>query len=99
MPYLSIALPAIRTHRWPALIESIKKGCKKYTWELVLAGPFLPPPEIRGDNIHFVKTYARPSVAFQLAVAECTGELYFGLAGDDAIVHENRIDEMIDYFN
>ena len=95
---ISLAMPAIRTHNWLRLIESIWNSCKKHTWEIIFAGPFYPPKELASmKNVGFVKTYACPSTATQLAVAHSRGELLMCGLADDSIFLEDRIDEEISH--
>src|SRR6516165_7750940 len=57
---VSICLAGFRTPRWTAFLDSIKESCKKYTYEVIIAGPFEPPTNL---PIKFIKTYACPSTA------------------------------------
>lgn len=73
---ISILIPGIRPHNWKTVYDTVSQSCKKYTWEIVFAGPFAPPAELAGvTNIKYIKTYRCPSSAGQMAVEHCDGRL------------------------
>ena len=91
---VSICLAGFRTPRWTAFLDSIKESCKKYTYEVIIAGPFEPPTNL---PIKFIKTYACPSTAQQMASGEATGDLHYLLV-DDALLHPDALDKAVDLF-
>lgn len=93
---ISFVMPGIRTHNWPAVVDSIAKSCTRYTYEIIFAGPFDPPGGLPCTK--YIKTYTRPSAACQIAAAAATGRLYNGTA-DDALFIPNAVDAAIDLYD
>lgn len=95
---LSILIPAIRVHKWYNLYNSLLNSCKKYTFELVLIGPFDLPPEMTGiKNVKFIKDFGCPTRAAQLGVSHCEGNFLYHCV-DDALFFENAIDESLFFY-
>ena len=92
---VSIFMPSIRVHLLPRVYTGIAKSCKRYSWELVVAGPF-PPLEIRdngyaADKFRWCFTYAQPSVAAQEAAYYCEGKMILHSV-DDSLWREDAVD-------
>lgn len=95
---ISILMPAIRTHMWEAMYNSILSSCKRYKFELVLISPFELPEELKHfDNIKLIKDFGCPSRCAQLGIEHCEGELLYHCV-DDAIFLEDAIDLSIDLY-
>ena len=71
---ISILIPGIRPHLWEGVVGGIREACKRYTYEVVFAGPFDPPPGL-GDNVRYIKTYRCPSSTAQMAAGQCEGRM------------------------
>lgn len=90
---VSILIPGIRTHLWENLYKSIEEACTKYSWELVLTGPFLPPLYLLDkDNVQFIPSYRCPSAACLYAYKYCRGE-YIAHSVDDATFFPGSLDK------
>jgi len=95
---LSIFLPAIRTPKWDAMYDSITKSCTKYSWELVMCGPFELTDYLKTkNNVKMIIDLGSPSRCAQLASFECEGKLIYHCV-DDALFLENSIDQAIDFY-
>jgi hypothetical protein len=89
---VSIIMPAIRTPKWDRLYDSIETSCKKYSFEVVLCGPFeLTEKLSRLPNVRHIKDYGSPSRCAQIAVKNATGKLIIHSV-DDAIFIEDSLD-------
>jgi len=96
---LSIFCPAIRIPNWDRMYDSIVQSCKKYSWELVMCGPFELTEYLKTkNNVNMIKDLGSPSRCAQLASFECNGRLLYHVV-DDALMLENSIDESIDFYN
>lgn len=93
---LSILLPSIRTNNWFDLIESIKRSCTKFSWELVIVGPE-DNYEARKDhpNISFIKDYGTPNRCQQIALINSSGKICLPHA-DDCFFEEGSLDSCLD---
>lgn len=95
---LSIFMPAIRTKNWQKIYESILVSCKKYSFELVMVGPFGIPEELKKyENIKHFQDFGSPSRCAQLAAIMSKGRLLYHCV-DDAIFLEDSIDQAIDFY-
>src|SRR3990167_5546353 len=95
---ISIFCPAIRTPNWDAMYDSICLSCKKYSFELILCGPFPLTDYLKTkDNVKMIHDLGSPSRCAQLCLFEINGKLCFHVV-DDAIFLENAIDEAINYY-
>jgi len=80
---LSVLIAGIRTHNWEELYASLKRACTRYTFELVIAGPFEPPESLKNeDNFKFIRDYGRPSRCAQRALLACEGRLLYNTVDD-----------------
>jgi hypothetical protein len=96
---ISILMPAIRTHNWSKLYESLNLSCKKYKFELVLISPFdLPLSLQQKSNIKLIKDFGNPNRCTQIGLNHCEGKFVY-ISTDDAIFQENAIDHCIDFYN
>lgn len=99
MADLSIFMPAIRKDNWNAMYDSISQSCKKYSWELVMCGPFpLTSYLQQKNNVKMVEDFGSPSRAAMIAYFETRGKLIYHVV-DDAHFLPDRIDEAIDLYN
>lgn len=95
---LSVFMPAIRVPNWLKMYESLLASCKKYSFELVLVGPFDLPEELKQyENIKIYKDFGSPSRCAQLASFKCDGKLIYHCV-DDAIFLEDSIDLAMDFY-
>lgn len=95
---LSLLLPGIRTNHWVKTYETAKQSCGKYNWEIIIAGPFFPPPELNLPNVKFIKTFSCPSTACQMAATLAEGDLILNIP-DDAIFTDRGFEMSVDLFN
>lgn len=95
---VSVFMPAIRVPNWQKIYESLLTACKKYSFELVLVGPFDLPDQLKQyQNIKTFKDFGSPSRCAQLATLKCDGKLLYHCV-DDAIFLENSIDEAMNFY-
>ena len=96
---VSIIMPAIRTPNWDTMYDSIEKSCKKFSFELVMCGPFQLTEKLKKlDNVRMIIDYGSPSRCAQRAAIAARGELIAHLV-DDAIFVENSLDQSIELYN
>jgi len=96
---LSVLMPAIRTHQWLKMYESLKLSCKKHTFQLVLVSPFDLPSSMKNlDNVKLVQDWGNPVRCSQLGVDHCDSDLIY-MSTDDAMFIEDAIDHSLDYYN
>jgi len=98
-PKVSIIMPSIRPENWVKIYDSIKESCKKYTWELVICGPY-HNKDIKDSwqsygNLKFFFDLGSPVRASQIAGAIAEGEL-ITWTSDDALYLPGALDRMID---
>jgi|688.fasta_scaffold01881_25 hypothetical protein len=95
---ISIIMPAIRVPRWDHMYDTISKSCKKYSFELVICGPFgLTEKLSKLQNVKAIIDYGSPSRCAQIAAVNASGKLLAHLV-DDAIFLEDSLDEAIDLY-
>ncbi len=95
---ISIFLPCIRVHNLQKFYESLLLSCKKYTFQIVIAGPFEPDDFFKNlPNFKFIKTYASPTKSAQLAAINCDSELIYHTT-DDVLFIEDAIDLAVDSY-
>jgi hypothetical protein len=95
---LSVLISGIRTHNWQELYTSLKEACTKYTFELVIVGPFEPPESLKNeDNFKFIRDYGRPSRCAQQALLACEGRLLYNTV-DDCNFLKNSLDLALDLY-
>jgi len=93
---ISIMLPSIRPQFLDIFYDTATKACKKHSFEIIVPGPFDVSAEARRNpNVKILKTYAAPTVAIQMAMQMCSGELVY-YAVDDQVLLENVLDETIE---
>lgn len=94
---ISIIIPAIRTHLWKNLVESIDYSCRT-PYEIIFASPFdLPESVAIWPQVRHIKTYDTVSVAIQKATLIADGDIIMH-AVDDSIFIPGRIDDAIKFF-
>lgn len=95
---ISVVLPCIRPQFLDIWYDAATKACQNYSWEVIIPGPFDVFTDIRKmPNVRIVRTYASPTVALQMSIQLCTGNLiYYGV--DDQILLPNVLDETIEQF-
>lgn len=95
-PNLSLVIPAFRTPKWNALIESLEDACQHWSWEAIFISPFALPDEIKDwDNIKVIKSYSTVPVCLQMGVLEAKGEYIFSTT-DDGVFAPDSIDLAMD---
>jgi hypothetical protein len=93
---ISICLPAYRTQFWQKLYDTAGEACGPYNWELIMAGPNDPPPELdKKRNFKFFKDYGSPARCAQIATVLAEGELMMH-ASDDGYFLKDSIKECIE---
>jgi hypothetical protein len=96
---VSIIMPAIRTPNWDRMYDSIVNSCKKYSFELIMCGPFALTEKLsKLDNVSMIIDNGCPSRCAQRAALAAKGKLIAHLV-DDAIFIENSLDKSIDFYN
>ena len=95
---ISIILPSIRPQFLDIWYDAATKACQKYSWEVIIPGPFDVYGEIRRmPNVKIVRTYAHPTAALQMAMTLCNGNLlYYGV--DDQVLLPGVLDETIEIY-
>lgn len=94
---LSIITPAMRTHYWPRFLDSIKKSCTKFEYEVIFISPFDLPEILKADNILHLKSFSTVPVCIQKGTLLATGDLICH-AVDDSVFYPNTLDLSIQYF-
>lgn len=95
---ISVLMPAIRTHKWFKMYNSLLNSCKKYTFELVLVSPFDLPEEMKNlTNVKLIKDYGCPTRAAQIGIYHCEGDMLYHCV-DDALFFNNAIDMAFDFY-
>lgn len=88
---ISIIIPGIRPDRWSSIYNSIQKSTRR-SFELIMCGPYLPPPELNNKkNFKFIKDWGSPVRASCLAAEIAEGDMITWSA-DDALFIENSLD-------
>lgn len=96
---ISVLLPSIRPKNLIKCFSALENACKKYSFELIIVSPYLPPEKIlTNSKIKFLHTYSSPTVALQKACLLAEGEFIFNTA-DDGLLQENCLDEAYELFH
>jgi len=96
---LSICLPAIRPDYWERLYASFEAACSRYSFELILIGPYdLPEPLKEKDNIKYIKSYATSVRCAQESVLSAEGRM-MAIPCDDGIAFPDSLNQSIDLYN
>lgn len=96
---ISIIMPAIRTHKWDDMYDSILKSCKQHTFELILCGPFPLTEKLNKlSNVKWIQDYGSPSRCTNIALLEAKSKLCAHLV-DDALFTENSLDDAIEQYD
>lgn len=95
---LTVFMPSIRTHLLERWYESLEKSCKKYSFNVVVCGPFFPPQSLLDrPNFQFIQDYGSPCRAAQIAGIATTGKVMYHIV-DDSLFIEDAIDNELDIF-
>src|ERR1017187_8131064 len=90
----SIILPAIRTHLWENLYNSIQ-GSYKGSWEIIFVGPNYPPESLKAKaNVKHIKSFASPLVCRQIALCAAQGD-WICYTADDCTFAPGSLDGAI----
>ena len=92
---LSIIIPTIRTEKWPALIESIKKSCTNHEYEIIFVGPYYSNVIEPYWNIKYVRDFGSPNRCQQIGLVLCEGK-YVTWGSDDCFYTDGSIDICMD---
>lgn len=93
---LSVVIPAIRSHLWDNLYQSLCASIQQHSFQLILVGPFEPSHDLLSkNNVVFQKSYASPSVCAQIGVTFAESNLFY-LNVDDNTYEPNVLDDVID---
>ena len=96
---VSIIMPAIRVPRWDEMFETIQKSCTRYSFELVMCGPFELTEKLKKcENVRMIIDNGSPSRCAQRAAIEARGKLIAHLV-DDAHLLEEALDNALDLYN
>lgn len=88
---ISVIMPTIRTKLLQGVYDSLKKSFHG-KWELVLVGPYDPPPELmKTGNVQYIKSFASPIVCRQQALKKAVGD-WICYAADDVTFLKNSLD-------
>ena len=94
---ISIILPTIRISTLKKVCDSIAAACQRYSYEIIIISPYNLPSELHQENIKYIKSFASPSCCIQMGSLLCNSKYWFDFA-DDALLKENILDNMIDYY-
>lgn len=95
---ISIILPSIRPQNLIKFYSSLEKACKKYSFELIIASPYLIPEELLiNPKVKFLHTYATTTISFQKACLLAQGDFVFNTS-DDGLLQENCLDDAYEFF-
>lgn len=94
---LTITFPSIRLSNLPKVCNAIKMACSKHTFEIIIASPYNQPPGLEQYNIKWIKTYAAPTICWQMASILSNSEFLVD-GSDDALFQEGVLDEAIDAY-
>lgn len=90
---VSIVVPSIRTKNWQKLLDSLKDGCGKYSYELILVGP-TDSQELQGSYA-FIQDFGSPCRCGQLGSTIAKGE-YITWSSDDGYFLPGGLESAID---
>lgn len=89
---LSIIIPSIRVDRHQAVLDSIKKSCTKYEYEVIFIGPF---HKVSHDNVLYIHDMANPNICQHKALSYCSGDAVH-IFSDDCDFEDGSIDICMD---
>lgn len=93
---LTVILPGVRTEFWPRIFDETKKACKRYPYEFILVGPYVPQPELlKLDNFKYLHDKGHPARALHMGTLIAEGRFFTWLS-DDAWVIEDSLDKCLD---
>lgn len=95
---VSLIVPSIRPENLIKFYNSVVQACKKTTFEIIIASPYLIPEELmKTGNVKFLHTYANPTIAFQMSALLSDSEFIYNTT-DDHMVQPDAIDRAVDLF-
>jgi len=81
------------------MYRSIQHSCKKYSWELVMCGPFELTDFLKEQtNVKMIIDCGSPSRCAQIAALNAKGKLIAHTV-DDALFFDDSLDEAISFYN
>lgn len=96
---ISFFLPSIRPFNLNSLYQSIENSVGKYSFEMVVCGPYNLPVELEDKkNVKFIKDYGCPTRCAQIAALFCEAPI-ISLIADDATCYKGVYKEAIDHYN
>ncbi len=90
-PLLSIVLPAIRSHKWQSMYDSIQLD---FPWELIIASPYPLPNGFPDHNVKHINDWGSPMRASCMAANLAEGK-YITWIADDATVFSDTVKKSI----
>lgn len=98
MKDISIVFPSIRPNNLYKVCKAIDEACKKYTYEVIIISPYNLPPKLDEIyNIKYIKSWASPSVCWQMGTLITNSEFWID-GSDDALFLPNVLDKAIDLY-
>jgi len=92
-PDLSIFLGGIRPQLWKRYYDSIIPSIGKYSFELIICGPFPPQKDmIEFKNFKYIRDFGSVSRGAQIAAMFCEGKA-ITLGADDGVYHPGKLEE------
>jgi hypothetical protein len=96
---LSICLPGIRNHLWETLYDSATHSIGRYSFEMVIVGPYDPPPSLAArSNFKFIRDFGSPARCAQIGTTVCQGKL-MTWASDDGMFVQKALEKAIDLWH
>lgn len=97
-PDLSFFAGGIRPQNWVQLYNSIGNAMGKYSFELVLCGPYLPPAELFGaPNFKFISDFGSCARAAQIAALNCEASV-ITLTADDGVYEPGSMAKALEQY-
>jgi len=94
---ISITFPSIRNKNLIKVYNAIKESCKNHTFELVICSPNNPLIELPKENVKWIKSFASPSVCWQMCYMISNSEFVID-GSDDALFLSNVLDQAIEAY-
>lgn len=90
-PKLSIVLPAIRTHKWEGVYNSIQLD---FPWELIIVSPYDLPQALVKPNVKYFKDWGSPVRASCIGANLAEGR-YLTWAADDGLFFPDTVKKAV----
>jgi hypothetical protein len=88
---VSILLPSIRPKNLEKVCKSIADNAQGVRYEIVIVSPYALPEAIhKNPNVKYLRSYATPTICYQLAALISEGEFIYNLT-DDGLLQNNCI--------